>query len=138
MAKAQKKERTAVITGTTTIGHLVDKGIIGSLSKVRVNESGYPYCTVLGTKRNAANQAPATNIYFGVGSGESVHEGQRFNAEEARDLKVLSLEYSDGEKRLKLASQGESDYTDLGASQDASNVEKAILAELTYAEVDVK
>ena len=111
--KKKDEERTSIILGSCSVEALVKAKVIGAISVVRENENNYKFVTVLSQKKDAEGKALATNVYFGKKSSEEFAEGEKIDPKDLLEMTILSVEYSDGEERLKIATKNESEYTDL-------------------------
>jgi len=76
--------------------------------KVRVNANGYPFLTLV--KPDGKGGSVAENIYFSKGSADTALGMETIDAETRGNLLVCEVTNEAGEKRLKLAFQGESSY----------------------------
>ena len=81
------------------------EGITSICKKVRVNENGYPYITVL-------RGSDAENIYFSKKAAAEVDEGLEVKSI-ANLLYVNTAVNSNGESRTKLSFAGNSSYEDV-------------------------
>ena len=70
---------------------------ITTISALRMNESGYPYVTLI-TKGSASN-----NLYFGKGSAEVLPVAGSKIIHLLKDATIVQTENSEGEQRFKLS-----------------------------------
>ena len=102
----------------TSFRSLVQKGIIKTISTLRVNSSGYPFVTLL----NKQNRA--MNLYFGKNSSQTVVDtfGEGSNIIEfLKNAQVIMTENANGEIRYKISTSG--NYESASAVADAFGVE---------------
>ena len=88
---------------STNFKTLIQKGIVKTISKLRVNANGYPYITLLNKQNRAAN------LYFSKNSSQGVIDtfGEGSNVLELlKNAQVVLTENADGESRYKISLSG--------------------------------
>ncbi len=95
------------IKGVSVKKAVINK-VITAISKVRVNENGYPFVTVIKGDK-------ASNVYFGKKSAESVAEGMVLSPDQLRNADFVHAVNEADEDRIKLSLSGSGDYTNLAA-----------------------
>lgn len=99
---------------------LFQLGLVSNFSVVRVNESGYPYVTMLqGDKSN--------NVYFGKESAKTalLHVGKKEIASLLVTADIVEVANEDGEQRFKIALEGKSDYVSTSELASLFGVEES-------------
>ena len=107
-ATKQVEERTAEIINSWSMKEFAAEYGIIKASPVRLNEKGFPFITFLQEEKDeTTGKNIAENIYFSKAAALEVTEGDDPTIIKSLGLKVLELEYSDGETRLKLSKEGD-------------------------------
>ncbi len=108
------EEVTASIVANMTMKEFAKEYGIIKASPVRVNANGYPFITFLQETKGADGKNIAENVYFSKAAAAKVEEGDEASVCKYLGLKVLELEYSNGETRLKLSLEGDGgEYTSI-------------------------
>ena len=93
-----------------SLRQLFEKGVFNTVSKLRENENGYPYVTLL---RTTSKGTASQNVYFGQKTAQIVSDtfnvGDRIDSLLA-DAQIIKTENSNGEVRYKLSTNPTSDY----------------------------
>lgn len=108
------EEVTAEIVASYSMREFAKEFGIIKASPVRVNANGYPFITFLQDAKGADGKNIAENVYFSKKAALEVAEGDEATVCKDLGLKVLELEYSNGETRLKLSLEGDGgEYTSI-------------------------
>jgi hypothetical protein len=103
---------------STSFKSLVQKGLVKTISTLRLNSNGYPFITLLNKQNRAAN------LYFGKNSSQSVLDtfGEGANVIELlKHAQVVMTENANGEVRYKISTSG--NYESEASIADAFGVE---------------
>jgi hypothetical protein len=104
---AKQEEVTANIVASMSMKEFAKEYGIIKVSPVRINVNGYPFVTFLQETKGDDGKNLAENVYFSKAAAEKVEEGDEASVIKELGLKVLELEYSNGETRLKLSMEGD-------------------------------
>ena len=105
---------------STSFKTLIQKGIVKTISNLRVNANGYPFITLLNKQNRAAN------LYFGKNSSQAVLDtfGEGSSVIELlKDAQVILTENANGEVRYKISTA--SNYASESSLADAFGLQVA-------------
>lgn len=112
-------------------------GVLTNVSAVRVNDSTYPFITVL--KGNKAS-----NVYFGKKSAAQVQKDDVLTLDQLKKAEFVLATNEAGEQRVKLSLNGDSAYTNLASifddeiTADEKEVALALVATLVAAPAEAE
>lgn len=106
-APVAPQEKKATIIADMSMKEFAKEFNIIKASPVRLSSNGYPFITFLQEEKDkATGKNIAENVYFSKEAAKLVKEGDEPTVCKALGLKVLELEFEDGETRLKLSLEG--------------------------------
>jgi hypothetical protein len=110
-APSMEATRTATIIATHSVNEFVkQEGFTSVVNSVAESTTGF-FVTFLNTNKPKNEQA--TNVWFTLNASKDLAEGLLIEKGFFDNYQVVEMEYSDGEKRTKLALKGNGRYNDI-------------------------
>lgn len=110
-APSMDATRTATITATHSVNEFVkQEGFTSVVNSVAESTTGF-FVTFLNVNKPKNEQA--TNIWFTLNASKDLADGLLIEKGFFDNYQVVEMEYSDGEKRTKLALKGSGRYNDI-------------------------
>jgi len=110
-APSMEATRTATIIATHSVNEFVkQEGFTSVVNSVAESTTGF-FVTFLNVNKPKNEQA--TNIWFTLNASKDLADGLLIEKGFFDNYQVVEMEYSDGEKRTKLALKGSGRYNDI-------------------------
>lgn len=110
-APSMEATRTATIIATHSVNEFVkQEGFTSVVNSVAESTTGF-FVTFLNTNKPKNEQA--TNVWFTLNASKDLADGLLIEKGFFDNYQVVEMEYSDGEKRTKLALKGSGRYNDI-------------------------
>lgn len=110
-APSMEATRTATIIATHSVNEFVkQEGFTSVVNSVAESTTGF-FVTFLNVNKPKNEQA--TNVWFTLNASKDLADGLLIEKGFFDNYQVVEMEYSDGEKRTKLALKGSGRYNDI-------------------------